>query len=111
MIDRNWVQNQIDTRQGKALVDFVGRALIVLFENQTATEKSVNSTSVDNGVGFTGADGRTGCLTAKYYLKHRNLQDWQINAWIRKSSTGFSRLAKYHAQLNAAANAKMAARG
>ncbi len=107
MIDRNWVQNQIDTRKGDALAQFVGRALVVMFNNQTASEKMVNTVSEDNGVGFTGADGHGGCLTAKYYLKHKTLQDWQIERWIKKGKNGYSRLTKYHAQLEAAVLSRM----
>jgi hypothetical protein len=84
----------------------VGRALVVIFNNQTDSEKVVNDTKEDNGVGFTGADARAGSLTAKFWLKHQRLEDWMMDNWTRKNVRGVMRLAKYHKQLDAAAQAK-----
>lgn len=84
----------------------VGRALVVLMDNQTRDEKASNATNVDNGIGFTGADAFTGCLTAKSFLKHGTLQDWQVAKWTKPGKNGFSRLTKYWRQLDAAAVAK-----
>ena len=83
-----------------------GRALVVLFRNQTATEQHANTTNNDNGVGFTGADARSGSLTAKYYMKHQHLTDWQLDAWLRAGKTGYPRICKYWAQLDRAAQLK-----
>lgn len=104
VIDRDWVQNQLDTRKGDALVQFIGRALVVIFKNQTESERMANTVSVDNGVGFASMDGRSGGLTAKYFLKHKTLLSWQVDMWTKKGSRGFARLAKYHAQLAVAAD-------
>lgn len=84
----------------------VGRALVVLMKNQTEDERRANTTNRDNGIGFTGADARSGCLTAKSFLKNGTLLDWQLERWLRKGTNGFSRLTKYHAQLNEAAQAR-----
>ena len=78
----------------------VGRALVRLFERQTEAEKVSNDTNVDNGIGFAGCDAKSGSLTAKYYLKHHQLQDWQLERWLKVESTGFPKLCKYHRQLN-----------
>ena len=84
----------------------IGRACVVLFRNQTAQEQSANTTNVNNGVGFAGADAYSGSLTAKYYMKHNALQDWQINKWLKPNKNGVPRICKYHRQLNDAAEAK-----
>jgi hypothetical protein len=84
----------------------IGRALVVIFNNQTENEKTVNQTNQDNGVGFTGADARAGCLTAKFWLKHQRLEDWMVDNWTRKNARGTMRIAKYHKQLNTAAEKK-----
>lgn len=90
-------------------VDMVlGRALVVLFNNQTETEKQANETKVYNEVGFTGADARSGTITAKYFLKHGKLSDWQREAWLRPDKHGTPRIVKYHKQLNAAAAKRQA---
>lgn len=91
--------------QKKALI--VGRALVVLFNNQTAVEQSNNVTQNLNNIGFTGADARSGCLAAKSFLKNKTLQDWQVAMWLKPNKNGTPRIAKYHAQLDAAAQLKV----
>lgn len=84
----------------------IGRALVAIFNYQTEQEKTHNATEVWNGVGFTGADGRSGSITAKYFLKHRTLEGWQIDRWMRLNKKGEPRILKYHSQLNHIANLK-----
>ena len=108
IVTRDSIQSMINQAivagDNAKLTAIVGRALVVLFRNQTADEQRVNETSEDNGIGFTGADAYSGTLTAKSYLKHKKLQDWQLDKWTKRSaSTGYSRIAKYHSQLNQAA--------
>jgi hypothetical protein len=86
----------------------VGRALVAIFQRQTEVEKSSNQTVQNNGVGFTGADAHSGTIIAKYYLKHKKLEDWQIEKWIKSDKNGSPRIAKYHAQLNEVAISKRA---
>jgi hypothetical protein len=93
----------------KAYVErVIGRALVVLFERQTADEQVSNETSHQNAIGFTGADAKSGTLTAKYFLKHRRLEQWMIDRWTKEDKNGSPRLAKYHRQLNEAAVARAA---
>jgi hypothetical protein len=84
----------------------IGRALVVLLRNQTSDEQAMNTTNEDNGVGFTGADARGGSITAKFWIKNQRLEDWMVDNWTRPNTNGVPRLAKYHRQLNAAAEAK-----
>lgn len=88
----------------------IGRALVVLFEHQTTSEKASNSTKITNNVGFTQADARSGTITAKYYLKHKTLLAWQMDRWMKPARNGTPRIVKYWRQLNAAAAAKAAAK-
>jgi len=78
----------------------IGRALVVIFNNQTTDEQDDNSTNKSNGIGFTGADAYSGSLTAKFYLKHKRLEDWMVDKWAKPNRKGVPRLAKYHGQLN-----------
>jgi hypothetical protein len=87
----------------------VGRALVVLFNRQTASEKQTNHTKMHNDIGFTGADAYSGTITAKYYLKHKSLLDWQVRKWTKTDKNGYPRLAKYWKQLDEAARARAAA--
>lgn len=84
----------------------IGRALVALFHRQTEAEKADNSTKNDNGVGFTHADGRQGALTAKYFIKHKQLLAWQREMWLAPNKHGVARIAKYHTQLNDIAETK-----
>jgi len=108
IVTRESLQAMIDNNHGNTakLATIIGRALLVIFNNQTAGEKSANQTNVDNGIGFTGADSHSGCITAKYFLKHGTLLDWQIDRWIKPNVKGVARIVKYHSQLNAAAEAR-----
>lgn len=85
----------------------VGRALVVLFNRQVEDEKVSNDTRHLNMRGFAPCDARSGTLTAKYFLKHRSLLDWQIERWLAPTPQGYPRIAKYTRQLNEAANEKL----
>ena len=78
----------------------IGRALVGLFARQTEAEQAHNATEQDNGVGFTGTDGRSGALTAKYFLKNKQLLQWQREMWLKPNKHGLPRLAKYWRQLD-----------
>lgn len=86
----------------------IGRALVVLFQHQTESEKAANTTDNNNNIGFAGCDARSGCMTAKYFLKHKTLLDWQIEKWMKLGANGYSRICKYAKQLNEAAIIKAA---
>ncbi len=90
--------------------EVIGRALVVLFNRQTEAERHANQTNLHNNVGFTGADGRSGCLSAKYYLKHKTLLPWQVDRWMKIGKSGFPRITKYWRQLDQAAQVKAAAK-
>lgn len=112
LVTRDTVQAMIDECVAKndkeRLQHVIGRALLVLFNRQTEGEKQANTTDRHNGIGFTGADGRSGVLTAKSYLARKSLQEWQVERWTRKGSNGYARICKYAGQLNEAAVAKAA---
>jgi hypothetical protein len=106
IVTRESLQKLLDNPNPQFVARVVGKALVVLFNNQTADEKSANTTNKDNGIGFTGADAMRGSLTAKSFMAHNNLLDWQVAIWTKKNNKGFSRLTKYHKQLNEAAKVK-----
>lgn len=100
------------TNDQQRLADIIGRALVVLFERQTASEQRRNDTENRNDVGFSSNDGKSGCITAKSYLKHRTLQDWQVQEWTREwRGTGYAKICKYARQLNEAAVEKARRQG
>ena len=110
IVTKDSLQKLIDNAPAEMLPHVVGKALVGLFDRQTADEKAVNSTNVNNSMGFTGADAKSGSLTARSYLKNKNLLQWQIDRWTKKNANGYSRLAKYHSQLNEIAIRKAAAK-
>lgn len=91
--------NELIHRDDDVGMHAVGRALVHLFNRQTADEKVTNDTKVDNGRGFTSGDARSGSISAKFYLKHHRLDDWQLKAWRKPSRKGGSRLGKYFRQI------------
>ncbi len=84
----------------------IGRALMVIFKNQTESEKSANQTTNHNNIGFTPADAKSGSITAKYYIKNKELLDWMTEKWMKPNDRGIPRIAKYWSQLNDAAITK-----
>ena len=106
IVTKDSLQTMLDSDNKTFVMHVVGRALVVLFKNQTANEQTANTVSVDNGVGFTHADGRSGCISAKTYIGKKHLQDWQVEMWTKKNDKGYSRIAKYWSQLNTAAEQK-----
>jgi len=108
IVTKESLRKMLETHDDALRARIVGKALVVIFKNQTATEQRSNLTEQNNGIGFTGADARGGCLTAKSFIKNGTLLDWQVAKWTRPAKDGFPRLCKYYRQLNAAAEAKAA---
>ena len=87
-------------------IKVIGRALVALMHRQTQDEQTANTTRNHNGIGFTPGDAYGGTITAKYFLKHGTLQEWQVEKWMKPTSTGLPRICKYDRQLNEVANEK-----
>lgn len=85
----------------------IGRALVCLLNRQTDDEKRDNDTKVTNLRGFSQCDSRAGSITAKYFLKHGKLLDWQMDNWLKTTKSGYPKICKYHRQLNEEANSKL----
>lgn len=82
----------------------IGRALVCLLARQKQDEQQCADTRHRNGIGFAPCDAYSGTLTAKYFLKHGSLLEWQIEKWMQPSGRkGEPRLLKYTRQLNEAA--------
>jgi hypothetical protein len=91
--------NTLIQREDNVGMHAIGRALVYLFNRQTEDEKMESTTKHHNNRGFTGADGRRGVITAKYFLKHKKLLDWQIEYWLERDRRGTTRLGKYYGQI------------
>lgn len=105
-VSRQYMIEYLRTQPRAKQIQFVGRALTVIFNNQTSNEKRSDTTNEDNGIGFTGADAFGGSLTAKYFLKNKSLLEWQFDKWVKPNTRGVPRIVKYWKQLDAAAQAK-----
>lgn len=84
----------------------VARALVVLNERQTATERSAESTINRNGEGFTPADARMGTSMAQFYTRFGRLSEKQLAYWRKPNAKGVPRICKYAGQLLEIAQAK-----
>lgn len=80
----------------------IGRALVVLYNRQTADEKRVMDTKESNGIGFAGCDAKQGSYGAQQYIRTQKIDKYQVQAWMRMSR-GAPRICKYNRQLNEAA--------
>lgn len=100
VVTKDTLQQMLNNPNPKYVERVVGRALWAIFQNQTKDERDQNETRVHNGIGFTGSDARGGSLTAKSWKHNGYLAAWQIERWTKKNDKGFSRLTKYHRQLN-----------
>lgn len=87
----------------------VARALVVLFERQTADEQATEHTRHHNGRGFRPCHARMGTSMAKFYLQRGFLTPKQIAYWRREGKEGM-RIAIYWKQLLDAAHKKQAAK-
>ncbi len=79
----------------------VERALVVLYQNQTADERGSLSTRHSNGIGFNATDAKFGSDLAQKVQKGWRLSPAQI-------ASGRKLIRKYVGQLVAAAEAKAA---
>ena len=105
-VTRQSIQSMLDNNNQAYVATVIGRALWALFQFQTYTEKNANDTQENNNVGFNSGDAKSGSITAKYWKKHGTLLQWQMDKWTKKNGRGYSRLAKYHRQLNQIAESK-----
>ena len=90
-------------------IQVIGRALVALLNRQVEDEQRTAQTGLHNGIGFQPADAYGGTLTAKYFLKHGTLLEWQVEKWMKPTATGLPRIVKYSRQLNEIANEKQTA--
>ena len=100
IVTRDTIRNMLRNDNRKYVETVIGRALLALLDRQTEDEKVAADTRVWNAVGFSGADARSGTLTAKYFAKHGRLEDWQVEKWTKPAKNGYPRLCKYAKQLN-----------
>jgi len=84
---RNYIKQQLGTNSQWAL-----RALVKIYENQTADEQAVGQTTEDNGIGFSGVDSTILSSFAVQVNNGRNLSIKQMNIL-------FKRMPRYHKQI------------
>ena len=100
LVTRDTIRTMLRNPNPRYVEVVIGRALVALMQRQTREEQNANDTREHNGVGFTGADARSGTITAKTFIRDNKLLDWQIGSWKKIAKSGYPRLAKYHKQLN-----------
>lgn len=108
IVTKQSLNTMVNEADDNTRIRIIGRALVVLFNRQTQSEQTQNLTNNLNGVGFAGCDARSGCLTAKSFLKNNTLLPWQVEKWMKVGKSGFPRICKYAGQLNEAAEEKAA---
>lgn len=84
----------------------LARALVVLYQRQTADEKSNQITRHLNGRGFSAAHAKRGTSMAQFYLRTGFLTPRQLAWWRAPTASGTMRIAAYAGQLKDAADIK-----
>lgn len=100
VVTRDTLRTMLRNDNTKYVDAVIGRALLALLNRQTEDEQRSNDTKIWNSVGFSGADARSGSLTAKSFAKNGRLLDWQRDKWLKPAKNGYPRLCKYAKQLN-----------
>lgn len=111
LVTKESLQKMLDDADEAKRARIVGRALVGLFERQTADEQASNDTKQHNTIGFAACDAKSGSLTAKYFLKHGLLLNWQVDRWLKKQPDGHARLCRYVRQLNEIAESRARSQG
>lgn len=106
LVTKESVIQMLSNPNEKYVEAVVGRALVVLLNRQTREESTTNTTRINNSIGFTGADARSGSITAKFWIKNKRLEPWMVQRWTRLNTSGVPRLAKYWRQLDNEAQLK-----
>lgn len=109
LVTKDSLQAMIENADADKRIKIIGRALVHLFNRQEKSEKEMNDTHLHNARGFTPADARSGCISAKSYIGKKTLQPWVVEMWMKKNAKGDMRIAKYWSQLNEVANEVKAA--
>ncbi len=84
----------------------IGRALVVLRNNQTNDEQIAKSSKYHNMKGFRPCDAKAGTEMAEFFLKEGYLTKEQINHWRQPYAKGGMRISIYWRQLLRAAYLK-----
>lgn len=84
------------------------RGVIAIYNKQTRSEKEMNATIVDNGVGFSGGDGMIGTFhgnyIAKWGIERAYVKEKILPYWKQLNAKGKMRIEKYAGQLAKIAN-------
>lgn len=89
-------------------IHIVGRALVALYNRQTAVEQNVSESIARNRRGFCSADSKSGSSAARHYLSMRTLNGYELRRWLSTNfKTGRPYICKYFRQLNEVANEKL----
>jgi hypothetical protein len=86
----------------------VARALVVLYQRQTADEQATQGTRYNNGRGFRPCHARMGTSMATFFLKFGYLSDKQVAYWRVPQRDGKMRIEIYAGQLAEMAQVKAA---
>lgn len=85
----------------------IGRAILALYNRQTASEQNSHITKEANGIGFTSYDAEIGSKTAECWKNKGTLEFWMVRYWTKKGKAGFPAVSRYHKQLNEIALEKL----
>lgn len=106
MLTKSNIEKVFKNENDYVKMNAVGRALVVLYKNQTKDEQNAEMTKYHNNMGFNSSDAKKGTGMAKFYLRNKYLTEKQVNYWLTPTKTRSSRIIKYWEQLAIAAEEK-----
>jgi hypothetical protein len=111
LVTKDSLKELLQCGNPEKIMHTVGKALVVLYNNQELDEQYSKTVAHNNGIGFTRGDARAGTEAARYYLANKRLPAVIIRYWtVEEGFSCYPYLCKYDRQLNDAALAKQAAK-
>lgn len=105
LVTKESLAELLRSAEPKKVQQIVGRALLVIYENQMEDEKRSGTAAYANGIGFTVGDATIGCSNAAFFKANGYMGKAVIAYWT-EIVNGYPRICKYDKQLNEAASAK-----
>ena len=97
-LTKEYIQSVL-MREDEVGMHAVGRALVLLNERQTPSERHAKEVLRHNARGFTPVDAEWGTDMAEFYKRTGRLTPKQLAVWRRPNAQGIPRICKYWRQL------------
>ncbi len=102
MENKIWTLDEINEKLKSGNVTWIEHGVVAIFNKQTDTEKVIESTNYNNGVGYNGADAPIMSSFAKWLLKRKG-----NHLSTKQLAIAQKKIVKYSKQLTKIANGEI----